>query len=242
MNNLPENKTVLGVNKTGIQMSPLDSKSLIDFANKTPADVQGTEEALAKTRAEYVTYADSLGSVALPGTLKGGFTVTLEKMSGTNIEIFFDKLGERIAFERMGVRLYDALIAKFNAINPSPEMKEALLQFREEEKEHLKIVMDAMQMLGGDPTSETPCANAVGVASAGILKIIADPRSDVPQSLQALLMAESTDVVGWELLINLAKMVEQEKLAHSFSHACKQEQHHEEMVKKFLFHELSKSV
>lgn len=36
-------------------------------------------------------------------------------VSGTNPSVLVDRIAERIAFERTGVRLYDGLIAKYDA-------------------------------------------------------------------------------------------------------------------------------
>ncbi len=229
-----ENKTELGLNKTGIQMSPFDSKETIAFAQQIPPDIQGKGEMLEEVFKSCVLTANPIGSVPLPGTLAGMLKTLYEKVGNAHIEIFIDKIGERIAFERTGVRLYDAMIRKFSAFENMDEEIAIFRQFRAEEAEHLKIVTQAMIKMGGDPTAQTPCADVISTASSGILKVITDPRTDAPQSLEALLTAELTDTVSWELLVKMAELMEQDELVNLFTHALKQENHHQITIKKLL--------
>ena len=67
-----------------------------------------------------------------------------------------------------------------------------------------------------DPTAMTPCANTAGVASMGIMQVITDPRTTVPQCLSAILTAELADNAGWELLIQLANEMGQDDMVAQF--------------------------
>ena len=107
-----EKQTVLGMNRTGIDMSPIDIKEMLAFTNVTPPSSQGDEMSMAAVRREYIAEAEELGSIPPPATLKGVASTAMQKLTGKNPEAFIDKLGCRLAFERTGVRLYDALIAK----------------------------------------------------------------------------------------------------------------------------------
>src|SRR4029434_375002 len=93
---------------------------------------------------------------------------TRPQAAGTGI--FLDKLGERIAFERTGTRLYGALITKHLAsINAGNDVlapaaagetaAETLQRIRAEELEHFHMLCDAVTQLGGDPSAQTPCAD-----------------------------------------------------------------------------------
>src|SRR5689334_18738306 len=98
----------IGMNRTGLQMSPQDSQRLLETAdNMLPADPQ----ALAVIRKRYIDEADPLGSVPLPGTVKGALVTGAKLITGQHPQLLLDKLAERLAFERGGTRLYDALIA-----------------------------------------------------------------------------------------------------------------------------------
>lgn len=88
--------------------------------------------------------------------------------------------------------------------------------------------------LGGDPTAETPCADVSSVASSGILKVITDPRTNVAQTLQALLAAELIDTASWELLIMLVEKSGKNEFLKDFKLAYEQEIVHQETIKSFL--------
>jgi hypothetical protein len=113
-------------------------------------------------------------------------------------------------------------------------MLKTLQHFRDEEAEHFALVVAAMQRLGADPTAMTPCADVVGVTSMGVLQAISDPRTNLAQSLNALLTAELTDNAGWELLIELAEASNQSEIAQSFEKALAQEQVHLTTVRSWL--------
>ena len=80
----------------------------------------------------------------------------------------------------------------------------------------------------------TPCADLVSVISSGVPKALADPRTDLLECLNGLLVAELADGAGWELLIALADAVGQEKLTEKFGEALQTEQEHLLKVKTWL--------
>ena len=69
-------------------------------------------QALSVTRVEYIALADPLGSVPPPATLKGAAKSGAKMLTGNRPQAFIDKLAERLAFERGGTWLYDAVYAK----------------------------------------------------------------------------------------------------------------------------------
>lgn len=72
-----------------------------------------------------------------------------------------------------------------------------------------------------------------GVASAGFIKVIADPRTSVSQSLQAMLAVELADNAAWELLITLATDMGLSDMALDFKRALRQEEVHLAQVKEW---------
>jgi rubrerythrin len=181
--------------------------------------------------------------VPLPGSAKGMLKTALNKLVGVSPEVLIDKLGERLAFERGGVRLYDALLAKAKAIDTlDKSMLQTLQHFREEEAEHLALVKAAIEKLGADPTAMTPCANVAGCLNMGVMETITDPRTNLAQCLNALLTAELSDNAGWELLIDLANASGQGDIADSFGKALSQEQVHMQTVKEWLSQEVLRQV
>lgn len=218
----------MGMNRTGIQMSPLDSKAMQEL-EPTVISTDGVgETALAELRTDYIANADSLGSVPLPGTLSGAVTVGMSMLKGESPQILLDKLGERLAFERTGTRLYDALITKCGVML-SGEISmtiEDLEQIRADEARHFLMVTDAIESLGGDPTSQTPSADLVGVESMGLVQVLNDPRTSIAQSLHAIVTAELSDKAGWETLVALADEHGLADMVDNFTQALNEEREH----------------
>ena len=189
--------TTSGPNRTGVALSPELEQAMNEAADAlTPATAIDTSE-MEANKLRYIAEAEAVGSVPPP--------ISAEEASepvGADpgpSPMFLDKLGERIAFERTGTRLYDALILKYRAAREldggelapvaegqaSPEQpEETLARIRAEELEHFNMLCDAMRSLGGDPTAQTPCADVSAVASSGIMQVLNDPRTTLDQCLE----------------------------------------------------------
>lgn len=251
--------TTLGMNRTGAAVSPDDTDDMLDAVSAlTPPGPIDTSAALAM-RLQYIAEADSVGSIPPPPTLKGVLKAGMSKITGGHPSVLMDKIGERMAFERGGTRLYDAVIVKYKALNATgedlPSAAEAMALFdsdfptsvmedeqaletleriRAEEHAHFLLLVAAMEKLGGDPTAQTPCADVVGVASMGLMQVLTDPRTTMAQCLNALLTAELTDNAGWELLAQLAEDAGEEALTGQFLGALGEEQGHLVVIKAWL--------
>jgi hypothetical protein len=191
----------------------------------------------AAMRGQYVDEAERIGSVPIPGTVKGALSTMMDKLTGDRPEVLIDKLGERLAFERTGTRLYEAMLTKCMRLETAevdPDMMLTLQRIRDEEAEHMALVNSAMRAIGADPTAMTPCADVAAVATMGVLQVMNDPRTSLPQCLNALLIAELTDNAGWELLIKLARASGHTDLATSFGRALAEEEQHMMTVKGWL--------
>lgn len=218
----------LGTNYTGVQMSPKDSKLMLDAANHWYPDVPGDDSDLGEARSLRNGEADRVGSVPVPGSAKGMLKSTFDMIKGKHPEVLVDKLGERLAFERNGVRLYDAMLAKVHGQEqpPATDLIGTLEHLRGEEHEHMLIVAEAIETLGGDPTAQTPCADVSAVMASGIVQVLTDPRTNVAQGLNALLTAELADNAAWEMLIELADNAGHSDIATRFKHCKQQEDDH----------------
>ncbi len=226
----------VGLNRTGIQTSPIDSKEAIEGAKQGLPSSLGSEAGILEVRAIYAKESDGLGTVPVPATLKGMFQTAKEMLKGTKPTVFIDKLGERLGFERTGVRLYQAALLKFDIHGtweggPSREQLEKILR---DELSHFMLVREAIEKLGADPTALTPSANLVSVASKGIPEVLVDPRTNLVQCLEALMVAELTDNAGWELLIELAQGLGQTELVEQFEQALGVEAEHLMLVRRWL--------
>lgn len=220
----------LGMNRTGIDMSPIHSKQMLHVDEDIPMTTDGSTTS-ASIKDYFLENADPLGSVPLPGTVKGVVKSSFKMATGKHPEVFINKLGERLAYERSGVRIYEQLIAKclHASEDLTPDMQlpiEKLRLFRDQEEEHFDLLTDCLKKLGADPTAQTPDADASGVAALGLMKVILDPRTSISQSLQAMLSIELADNAAWELLMKLAEDMQMPDMAKEFQRALQQEDVH----------------
>ena len=252
--------TTVGMNRTGAAVSPLDVKAMTEAADALSPAVPIDTAAADAERLTYINESETVGSIPPPASMKGVLKAGMAKMKGGTPSVFMDKIGERIAFERGGTRLYEALITKYQAVEglgqevlvPADQLPpmdggsaapgsvagetplETLMRIRNEELEHFKMLGLAMQKMGGDPTAQTPCADVVATQAMGIIQVVTDPRTTLAQCLNAMLSAELTDNAGWELLVQLAEDAGETELAGRFLGALGQEQEHLAIVKGWL--------
>lgn len=225
-----------GMNRTGLDMSPIDMRDLLEGARHAPPSSEGDETTLAHYRRRDLEEAEPIGTVPMPGTVKGAAKTGLQKLTGSQPEVLLDKLGGRLAFERTGTRLYDALLAKCAVRQDEAESLplDMLRRFRDEEAEHFAIVWKAIKELGADPTAQTPEADVNGVASSGLLQVVTDPRTSVAQSIHAIHVAELADHDGWELLIKLTGDMGHSSLSAQFQQALLEEERHLALIRELM--------
>jgi rubrerythrin len=228
--------TALGLNRTGLQAAPLQAKKMLENTDVVPADPQDGATAIALARAELSQQAPPVGTMPIPGKLKGVLKTAAKALQGEKATVFLDKLGERLAFERTGVRLYDAVLAKIPAAKTGQGSMtiDEVRQYRDEELQHLHLVKEAIEQLGGDPTAMTPCADLVGVQGLGLVQAVSDPRTTLTQCLEAVLTAELTDNEGWKVLIAMAEALDLDDLASRFTDALAEEDVHLQSVRTWL--------
>ncbi len=235
-----DDATKLGMNRTGAQMSPLGASAMEEAARDQlgidDPSQQEEPQQIGAVRGAYAAEAERLGSVPVPGTLTGMVTTGMQKVMGREPEMLVDKLGERLAFERSSTRVYEAMIAKVQAVQGTDMAIPLadLIEIRDEEARHFKLIEQALTSIGADPTAQTPCADVIGLTSQGIIGTVTDPRTTVAQALNALLTAELTDNAGWELLIQLAEAHGQTSMANDFRDALAAEQDHLALVRGWL--------
>lgn len=230
-----EKSATIGANRTGIDASPVHSKQMQSGMDEY-APSTGGGNSIEGFRRVHLEQANRLGSVPLPGTARGMLKSMMEKFTGHQPATFVNKLGERLAYERSGIRIYEAMILKCEVANSQGETSfelpiERLKEFAAEEGKHFRLLVDCMDKLGVDPTAQTPDADVSGVASMGLMKVIQDPRTSIPQSLEAMLSVELTDNAAWELLIVLAQDLGQSDMASQFQEALAEEQIHLDEVR-----------
>jgi len=226
--------TPLGANKTGIQTSPIDADRMQDVPQRLlPLQTNALRGDL-EVRRDYAMRSEGLGSVPIPGTLRGVIASGVDMLTGKRPQTLVDKLGERAAFERGGVRLYESLLAKCEAVQDDPLPPDeiaTLRRFRDEEAAHFALVGQTLERLGADPTAQTPCADLAGMESLGLLQAMNDPRTSLVQSLHVLLDAELLDNAAWEMLIDLARSTDHGAIADDFETAAREEAVHLEHLR-----------
>jgi rubrerythrin len=223
-----KNTIEIGKNRTGIDLSPVDKQLLIEGAEESLPSTEGDETAIDQVRAEYLEEGASIGSMPPPGTVKGTAKAVVDMAKGTKATVFLDKLGERLAFERTGTRLYATLLGKFDAseVLPGGPKRADLEKIHREEMEHFEMLREVMLSLGADPTAITPSADVAAVSSMGLIQVLGDPRMNLKQSLEAILVAELVDNDCWTVLIELATAVGHPQIAKQFERAITEEREH----------------
>jgi rubrerythrin len=212
-----QSRTEVGMNHSGMQVAPDAGEKMLENIKLTKPR-RGDERDLAKVRMQYAKEADPVGTLPDPNA------------SGLGA-LLMDKLGARLAFERAGTRLYDALLAKCQADRATRLPLKELQHIRDEEAVHFALVGAAIQSLGGDPTAQTPEADVSGVEGMGLMQVLTDPKTTVAQALHAILVAEMTDNAAWEELVELTTQAGHDDLVARFIKAHQEEIEHLEKVR-----------
>jgi len=216
-------------NRTGVMVNPEMSAEMIQAAKNiepSPGDIME----LAAERADYISEGIPIGSY--PPIIDDEDAAEAEKLA-----VLLDKLGERLAFERQGTRLYQTFIQKLEAMPADDEHGPSADELRhicDEELDHFRLLQKAITDLGGDATAMTPSADVAGVISHGVLEIACDPRTTIAQTLQAVLTAELADNDGWQMLQQLAAELGHSDLEKQCEKALEQEQEHLQNVRSWL--------
>jgi rubrerythrin len=219
-----------GPNRTGIATNEDMAAEMIAGTLEFPPSSSGPADPAGEVRIEYARTAENraLGSVPAPTGLKAKAKAAMQKLKGNQPTLLIDKLGERLAFERTGTRLYQALVSKHEADNGytgGPERAD-LMEILNEEHRHFSMLCTVIQSMGGDPTAMTPSADVAGVTAMGLLAVITDARTTLLQGLEAIMIAELADREGWEVLIELAGAAGKNDLVVAFEGAAQIEEEH----------------
>jgi len=218
---MPANRTS-PANRTGVAAAPDRAAQMISAVEEFPPTSDGNALAVAAVRVQYARES----AEQEPDRLR----LTDET------SLLLDKLGERLAFERTGTRLYEALLSKFDAYGSfeGGPSRDDITLILSEELRHFRMLVEQVKSLGADPTELTPAANVQLTASHGVGQVLVDPRTTLLQSLEAILMAELADNECWETLTGLARLSGHEEVAERCEEALLTEQEHLEKVRSWL--------
>jgi hypothetical protein len=210
----------LSKNRTGLGLVPDRATSMVEATAEFPPSSPGDGLAIAAVRVRYAREGAEAGAPAPAGSTP----------------LLMDKLGERLAFERTGTRLYEALLSKHDAYGSfeGGPSRDDIAHILGEELQHFRMLGEAIVALGGDPTELTPSANVQLTASHGVGQVLVDPRTNLLESLEAIALAELADNECWETLTGLAQLAGHEELADRCEQALLTEQEHLEKVRTWL--------
>jgi bacterioferritin (cytochrome b1) len=167
----------------------------------------------------------------------------MDKLAQKNKEKVIDVLAERLQFERSGVKLYDAIIAKMKASQQPAftSILDEMQEHRDQEKEHEEWLEECIRQLGGDDKKLTELAKLVTRESKGIEEVIMSD-AEIPHLLHALLAAELVDNAGWDLLVQLADEAGDAKAKREFKKRLHEEEEHlilmRDAMKRLALHEV----
>jgi hypothetical protein len=235
MNN-PIQPTDPGRNRTGIATSPAHTKELIAGTKEAILSPRFDMEELTSLRVEFSHVAPPVGTMPPPATLTGAAKAAVKVISGKHPMVFLDLLGERLAFERTGTRLYDALLVKVGTADEhdgGPSAKEVAL-IRDDELKHFLLLKETLESLGGDSTAITPSGDIAAVASKGLIEVLTDPRSTLSECLKTILIAELADNDSWAVLADLAERLGHDEWAERFRDALITEEEHLTRVRSWV--------
>jgi len=213
-------------NRTGFTASGPRGEEMLQATREFRPSSPGTAQAIADVRITYAQAGETLGE--MPPALSAA--------AGGQPTVLLDKLGERLAFEHAGARLYEALLSKHEAYGSfagGPDARD-LLHILQEEYEHADLLQRAIKALGGDPTVLTPSANLAANISVGLPQVLADPRTNLLQSLEAIVVAELADNECWSTLEALARQAGHEDLAGECREAIEHEREHLQNVRRWI--------
>jgi hypothetical protein len=216
-------ETARDQNLTGQAVAPNRAARMVEATEEFPPDAESSALDIAAVRVQYAQELPDGPATAGPPALGG--TAPL-----------LDKLGERLAFERAGTRLYEALLSKYDAYGSfeGGPSREDLVEMLGEEAAHFGLLREAIESLGGDPTELTPSANVQLTASHGVGQVLVDPATTLVQCLEAITMAELADNECWESLLGLAEMAGNSGLVSDCERALATEEEHLEKVRMWL--------
>jgi len=215
------------VNRTGLEQAGVLAKQMLEVQRLTRPTSPGVGSDALSIRAAYAKVAEPFAT--LPGT-------AAPQPLGERETTLVDKLGERMAFERVSARLGEALLLKldaFGAWRGGPSRAD-LEQIHADEREHFILLIEAVKEAGGDPTAVTPSANVSAMVLKSIVEVLTDPRTNLYECLEAIAVAKLVDNDSWMHLVNLAGGRFDAGLVARFRRALDDEREHLVKLRRWL--------
>ena len=108
--------TDIGTNRTGIaDLAAARAKEMIEASEQSGRRRRRAGARSSSSAPSCRSTRRPMGRCRRPASMKGAAKTVAKALQGEKANVLLDKLGERLAFERTGVRLYDAVLAKIPA-------------------------------------------------------------------------------------------------------------------------------
>jgi rubrerythrin len=218
----------IGDNRTGIDSAPADALAMVEGASAGVPNASLDQQALNAARAAEAAQAEPVGRMPRRRRVPGGSPELRAAIDQEQGALLLDFLGERLAFERTGTRLYEALLSKLEAAEryPGRPARAEVALLRDQELAHFQLLSAAIEQLGGDPTALTPSADVNQQVASGLLQAVTDPRTTFPQALKLMVTVELMEKDSWETLVDIAERIGLAAMAAEFLQAGDQEEEH----------------
>lgn len=159
----------------------------------------------------------------------------MRRLAEINRAKLVEVLSERLAFERLGVRLYDQLLARLADAEPAiARMRPRVEQQRDEEREHVAWLEAQLGHLDGGGAGGGRRVALVQTESQGLAHVVGDGASTVAEAFHALWAAELADAGGWELLVGLAEAADDAPAVDEFARRRDTERLHVAFLRRAL--------
>jgi hypothetical protein len=229
----------MGDNLTGVARARERCEAMLSGNEEfSPApELDGAQ--ISEVRKRYALEGEPLGSMPPPASLEQLGKTAIGALKPGSPLLFADKLAARLAFERSGVRLYQALLSKLAAYGDGASdtgvLRSGMQRVLEQEFQHFSLLKHVIEDdIGADPTAVTPSADVEATLSQGIVAVLADPRSNLSQSLAAIMVAELADNECWDQLIELSEGQGKRAVTSRFRLARDEEREHLVLVRGWI--------
>src|SRR5437868_3256316 len=151
----------------------------------------------------------------------------MHRLSQANRHKLIDLLNERAASERASARLYARVVERVSNAEPAiRRVLPRLQQQRTEGIEHGRWLDAQLRALGSDSFTITARTQRLIGELRGVEQLVVDEGASIADLFHALLIAELTNTLGWQLLVALADRADDRPAAEAFGKRCaKQEEH-----------------
>ena len=215
---------------------PRFSKTVTDDEHTTKSTTSGNIRAKIMLHPELDM--DEMDFEVLSKSVPDGAVGDIKKVHQHNTELLLHKLGQRLAFERASVRLYEALIFKCLAMRNGRKTVvsvDQLRQFRDEEVEHSRLLKTAIETLGFDSDEWIPDADSNLQSSLQIPKVFTKKTTSVLQCLESVLIFATNDNAEWHTLHGLFTNMGLQDLANQFNQALEEDSRQLETISRWIY-------